>query len=74
MSGAVKREERCPGCGEVVWLYRNPLLTVDIVIEVPGEGIILIERNNPPFGWAIPGGFVVYGETLEAAMRLRLVR
>jgi ADP-ribose pyrophosphatase YjhB (NUDIX family) len=48
-------------------LYRNPLLTVDIVIEVPGEGIILIERKNPPFGWAIPGGFVDYGETLEAA-------
>jgi ADP-ribose pyrophosphatase YjhB (NUDIX family) len=48
-------------------LYRNPLLTVDIVIEAPGKGIILIERKNPPFGWAIPGGFVDYGETLEAA-------
>ncbi len=60
-------EVRCPRCGEVVRLYRNPLLTVDIVIEVPGEGIILIERKNPPFGWAIPGGFVDYGETLEAA-------
>jgi 8-oxo-dGTP diphosphatase len=40
---------------------------VDIIIEVPGKGIILIERKNPPFGWAIPGGFVDYGETLEAA-------
>ncbi len=47
--------------------YRNPLLTVDIIIEVPGGGIILIERKNPPFGWAIPGGFVDYGETLEEA-------
>ncbi|SPF51550.1 NUDIX hydrolase [Syntrophobacter sp. SbD1] len=47
--------------------YRNPLLTVDIIIEVPGKGIILIERKNPPPGWAIPGGFVDYGETLEAA-------
>lgn len=47
--------------------YRNPLLTVDIIIEVPGKGIILIERKNPPFGWAIPGGFVDYGETVEAA-------
>ena len=60
-------EEWCPGCGEVVRLCRNPLLTVDIIIEVTGGGIILIERKNPPFGWAIPGGFVDYGETLEAA-------
>ncbi|MGD0400097.1 MAG: NUDIX hydrolase [Syntrophobacteraceae bacterium] len=69
MSEAGAGEERCPRCGEVVWLYRNPLMTVDIVIEVPGEGIILIERQNPPFGWAIPGGFVDYGETLEAAAK-----
>ncbi len=48
---------------------RNPLLTVDIIIECAG-GIVLIERKNPPYGWALPGGFVDYGETLEqAAMR-----
>jgi ADP-ribose pyrophosphatase YjhB (NUDIX family) len=34
---------------------------------MPGQGIVLIERKNPPFGWAIPGGFVDYGESLEAA-------
>lgn len=45
--------------------YRNPLPTVDIIIEVPA-GIVLIERKNPPFGWAIPGGFVDYGESVEA--------
>lgn len=45
---------------------RNPLPTVDIVIELK-EGIVLIERKNPPFGWAIPGGFVDYGESLEDA-------
>jgi len=45
--------------------YRNPLPTVDIIIEVEG-GIVLIERRNPPFGWAIPGGFVDYGESVEA--------
>ena len=67
MSEAQAMEERCPRCGEVVRLYRNPRLTVDIIIEVTGKGIILIERKNPPFGWAIPGGFVDYGETLEAA-------
>ncbi len=49
--------------------YRNPIPTVDIIIET-AEGIILIERKNPPLGWAIPGGFVDYGESLEqAAMR-----
>ncbi|HKA33900.1 MAG TPA: NUDIX hydrolase [Candidatus Binatia bacterium] len=45
---------------------KNPLPTVDILIEVDG-GVILIERKNPPHGWAIPGGFVDYGESLESA-------
>lgn len=45
---------------------RNPLLTVDIIIEV-GGGIVLIERKNFPHGWALPGGFVDYGESLESA-------
>jgi ADP-ribose pyrophosphatase YjhB (NUDIX family) len=50
--------------------YRNPIPTVDIIIEistVEKSGIILIERRNPPFGWALPGGFVDYGESLEQA-------
>jgi len=54
--------------------YRNPVPTVDIIIEMDDGGgpsgsrrIVLIKRKNPPFGWAIPGGFVEYGETLEAA-------
>ncbi|QTA82217.1 Hydrolase, NUDIX family [Desulfonema limicola] len=46
--------------------YKNPLLTVDIIIEI-NDGIILIERKNPPCGWALPGGFVDYGESLETA-------
>lgn len=50
---------------------RNPVPTVDIIIEVdrPGRppGIVLIKRKNPPFGWALPGGFVDYGESLEEA-------
>jgi ADP-ribose pyrophosphatase YjhB (NUDIX family) len=45
---------------------RNPVPTVDIVIKYM-DGVILIRRKNPPPGWAIPGGFVDYGETLEAA-------
>ena len=47
----------------------TPLLTVDIIIEVKG-GIVLIERKNPPPGWALPGGFVDVGESLaQAAVR-----
>lgn len=47
--------------------FRTPLLTVDIIIELAGGGIVLIERKNPPHGWALPGGFVDYGESLERA-------
>lgn len=46
--------------------HKNPVPTVDIIIRYM-NGIILIKRKNPPSGWAIPGGFVEYGETLEAA-------
>lgn len=45
---------------------RTPFLTVDLIIEMDG-GIVLIERKNPPPGWALPGGFVDYGESLETA-------
>ncbi len=56
----------CPHCGKVVENYRNPFPTVDVIIEVEG-GIVLIQRRNPPYGWALPGGFVDYGESLEEA-------
>lgn len=45
---------------------KTPRLTVDIIIKM-GDGVVLIKRANPPFGWAIPGGFVDYGETVEEA-------
>lgn len=52
-------------------MYRNPVPTVDIIIETETEmgekGIVLISRKNPPHGWALPGGFVDYGESLETA-------
>lgn len=57
----------CPHCGQEVEAFRNPVPTVDIIIELEDGGIVLIERRNPPAGWALPGGFVDYGETLEAA-------
>jgi 8-oxo-dGTP diphosphatase len=44
----------------------TPLVAVDIIIEY-GDGIVLIERKNEPFGWALPGGFVDVGESLERA-------
>ena len=50
----------------VVKTYRNPLPTVDIIIE-QGRGVVLILRRNEPRLWAIPGGFCDYGESLEQA-------
>ena len=44
----------------------GPFVTVDMIIEVTG-GIVLIKRSNPPFGWALPGGFVEENESLEDA-------
>lgn len=52
--------------------YRNPIPTVDIIIELYDRAdrpILLIERKNPPYGWAIPGGFVDYGEAIETAAK-----
>jgi len=44
-----------------------PKLTVDAIV-VKDDKILLIERKNPPYGWALPGGFVDYGETVEEAV------
>ena len=47
---------------------RTPLLTVDIIIRIGESGrVVLIRRANPPHGWALPGGFVDPGETVEEA-------
>lgn len=47
--------------------YKNPVPTVDCIVELPGDRIVLIKRKNPPHGWALPGGFVDEGEPLHAA-------
>ncbi len=57
---------RCKQCGNVVHTYRNPIPTVDIIISIGGQ-VVLIRRRNPPYGWAIPGGFIDYGESAEHA-------
>ncbi|MBI9078607.1 MAG: NUDIX hydrolase [Pseudodesulfovibrio sp.] len=68
----MEMKKPCPHCGKDIVMYRNPVPTVDVVIFVPGgvsgsDGVVLIERLNPPFGWALPGGFVDYGESCEQA-------
>ena len=60
-----KRTILCPKCNCEIEIYKNPIPTVDIIIEIESRGIILIKRKNPPYGWAIPGGFVDYGESLR---------
>ncbi len=62
-----KMIEKCPKCGQSLPARRSPAPTVDIIIEIPLKGIVLIQRANPPLGWALPGGYVDYGESLEAA-------
>jgi len=47
--------------------FRNPTPTVDVIIETQPDHVVLIRRKNPPHGWALPGGFVDYGECLEDA-------
>jgi len=56
----------CTQCGSAV-AQRNPFPTVDIVLHRDGQGILLIERRNPPHGWALPGGFIDCGESAEQA-------
>ena len=72
--GGVRMKEKkvvCPKCGAEVIRYISPVPTVDIIIEIDseaeGRGIVLIFRKKEPRAWALPGGFVDYGETLEQA-------
>ncbi len=62
----ILRMRECPKCKTTVVTYRNPFPTVDIIIHLE-EGIVFVERRNEPKGWALPGGFVDYGESLETA-------
>ena len=57
---------QCPACGQAIPAYKNPVPTVDIII-ILGTGVVLVKRKNPPLAWALPGGFVDYGESLEQA-------
>ena len=57
----------CPYCGKTVKLFTNPTPTVDVVIYDPVKGIVLVSRKNEPLGWALPGGFIDYGECAQSA-------
>jgi ADP-ribose pyrophosphatase YjhB (NUDIX family) len=57
----------CPHCGGEIDVYRNPIPTVDIIVENEKGEVLLVNRKNPPHGWALPGGFVNAGESLEEA-------
>lgn len=59
--------KRCPSCGTEILVHKNPVPTVDIIIAHPGKGIVLVKRRFEPLGWALPGGFVEYGESVESA-------
>ena len=62
----------CPHCKEPTDRYEQPRLTVDAVVHNDRGELLLIERKNEPQGWALPGGFVDEGETLEAAVAREL--
>ncbi len=62
----------CPHCGLALDRYDQPRLTVDAVVHNAEGEVLLIERVNPPHGWALPGGFVDPGETIENAVAREL--
>jgi len=68
---------RCPECGAESPLHRNPFPTADCLIshdtDDGREGLVLIWRLNEPVGWAIPGGFVDYGERVEDAVQREML-
>ncbi|MFH1623898.1 MAG: NUDIX hydrolase [Pseudomonadota bacterium] len=57
---------KCPHCNKAIEIRKTPFLTVDVIIEL-ADGIVLVKRKYPPIAWALPGGYVDYGETLEEA-------
>ncbi|MBD3236403.1 MAG: NUDIX domain-containing protein [Candidatus Eisenbacteria bacterium] len=59
---------RCPHCDAPLPAERGPALTVDCIVQDADGALLLIERAYPPPGWALPGGFVETGETVEEAV------
>lgn len=59
--------KKCPHCQKDISKYDNPYPTADCIIYDENKGVVLIERNNEPHGFALPGGFVETGESVEHA-------
>jgi 8-oxo-dGTP diphosphatase len=60
--------ETCERCGATVKTWQRPGISVDMLIEFEGR-LVLVYRKNEPVNWALPGGYVTYGESLEDAAR-----
>ena len=63
---AMLEKRVCPNCGHATEEYRNPKVAVDVIADIGGK-ILLVRRRNPPYGWALPGGYIEYGESAEDA-------
>ncbi len=57
----------CPHCGKEAKKYLQPAPTADVIIYDEEKGIVFIERKNEPLGFALPGGFIDEGESVEEA-------
>ena len=63
----MERTIHCPHCGGGIVQYANPVPTTDVIIYDPARGVVIVRRRNEPHGYALPGGFVDEGESVEAA-------
>lgn len=63
----MKKDVICPWCGKSWQEYANPKPTVDVIIYDQQKGVVIIKRRNFPHGYALPGGFVDEGESVEHA-------
>ena len=63
----------CPHCGEPYSCYLNPTPTADVIIYDQNLGVVIISRVNEPRGYALPGGFIDYGEMAEEAAKREML-
>ena len=69
----MRHEVICPHCGKPYSCYRNPTPTADVFIYDQSLGVVIIKRANEPIGYALPGGFIDYGETAATAAKREML-